>query len=132
MAVGQGKPREEKESKIRGKNPNPTHSHSPKSYKNAKLKIVTYMQRTWYRLVFRPLLAASVSMRSYDICSVVQRTLFSWGPLFPLTLTVLLPPLLQFPVRSGRKGRDLVETFHVRLCVPRFPSVAIGNVVDDG
>lgn len=71
MAVGQGKPREEKESKIRGKNPNPTHSHSPKSYKNAKLKIVTYMQRTWYRLVFRPLLAASVSMRSYDICSVV-------------------------------------------------------------
>lgn len=127
MTVGYGQPREEKESKIRGKNPNLSRSHSPKSHTNTKLKIITYMQRTWYRLVFRP---HAFCFCLYEVKWHLLRCLedlvfmgFSDShSLFASSSTVSM----------SSKERDLVETFHVLLCVPRIPSVARGNFFDDG
>lgn len=47
---------------------------------------------------------------------LIQRALFSWGPLFPLPLILFLPPL---PWSSPNPGRDLMETFYLGLSVLR-------------
>ena len=61
-------------------------------------------------------LFASVHVSSYDLCSV-ERGLFSWHLLSTLPLTLFLATLILGFLTP--EERDLVETFHGDLCVPR-------------
>lgn len=58
------------------------------------------------------LLAASVSVSSYELCSADLKTFFSQCP--PSTLTFILFPLRKASLRSG--GKDLMETSSLELC----------------
>lgn len=92
-----------------------------------------------------PVRAAADSVGSYELCSTVLEYLFLLVPPFPFVPRSFLPPLLRGSLRS--KGRDLMQTSHLELCVSEsltvclmsdfeslclFLCVAGGSLCDDG
>lgn len=73
-----------------------------------------------------PLLAAPVSVSQTHFVTFIYRAQFSLCPPSPLALTLFMPPLLHIlhTLQSllsseGAGARELLETSHVELCVPR-------------
>jgi hypothetical protein len=63
-------------------------------------------------------LASSVSVILYKLCSVDLEDLVAPGVLHPLCFIILfLLPLSWVSLSS--EGRDLIETLHLKLCVPK-------------
>ena len=75
------------------------------------------------------MLAAPVSMSSYELFSVDLEGLFSWCPPFPLALSFCLPPLPQGSLNS--EGRDLIDMSGCESLY-LFASAAGGNFSEDG
>lgn len=94
----------------------PTCSRNQEPHKNTKLKSCNMFAEGLVRTRVDPALA-SVSVSSYDPGLFIQRALFFCCPPSFLALTLFLPPLLCGSLSS--EGRNLMETSHIELRVPR-------------
>ena len=111
-----------KDPQSRNKNQRPTHSHTQEYHKNTNLKSINtlFVHREPGADLRRPYACCFSLWVHISLTQLTQRALFSWHPLFPLTLILFLSYLRGDSLSSER--RDSMETSHFELCVPRILS----------
>lgn len=113
--VGQVKPTEGKETKRRYKNQRLIHLHTQQSCKNTKPKSIIFAEDL-VQTHADPMLLTSVSMSSYEICSLIKKAC-SPGVLQPLQLWC---SAYLFCGSLSSEMRNLMETSYVGLSILRL------------
>ena len=81
------------------------------------LKIITYVERKWFRSVLILWLPLHSLRNDTILAQLIQRALLSWCPPFSLTLTIFPPPLPSSTLSA--KGTHVLEASSLELSVSR-------------
>lgn len=115
-----------KEPRRRHKKQRRSISHTSESYENSKLEaiIYTYSQRTMYRtmqVLWISLLSLWVDMKLDPTCSEIF--IYMVSSILSVSFTIFTFSSVWFP--ESFEGRNLIETSHLVLSVPRSLSLCV-------